>query len=194
MTLYCFVKDSAIQSQPSPLPESYGIYCNLALRSSDELLSIGFYPVVDTPPTYDPATQTINQSGMVISTSSVVVTYTAESLPLATVQQNKIAELRAAFNAASIASVTDANGVTWSGGQPSGTAIYLACQMAQQDGMANVTLWDVNNAAHTLTVAEGMTVAATIGAAYQAAFQRWQTQRDAVKSATTISAAAAIAW
>lgn len=113
---------------------------------------------------------------------------------LAQAQTVQIALIRSAFNSATLAPVTDPAGQIWSGGESSGSAIYLACQLAQQNGQANVTLWDSSNTAHTMTVAQGMAVAAAIGAEYQTLYQKWQNLRAQIMAATTVSAVQAIVW
>lgn len=114
--------------------------------------------------------------------------------PLAQAQTDQIALIRASFNAASLTPVPDNSGLIWSGGESSGSAIYLACQLAQQNGLANVTLWDSSNTAHTMTVAQGMAVAAAIGAEYQTLYQKWQTLRAQIMAATTVTEVQAITW
>jgi len=108
---------------------------------------------------------------------------------LADGKMKQIALIRSGFEASTLQSVTDANGISWSGGESSGSRIFLACQLAQQLGLPSVDLWDSANTKHTMTIANGMTVAATIGAAYQTDFHQWQTLRDQVLAITDTSAA-----
>ena len=65
------------------------------------------------------------------------------------------------------APVTDAAGVAWNGGFDSALKIKSAADMAEFAGLADITLYDLNNDPHTVTLPEAKVVAATIGAAYQ---------------------------
>ena len=194
MIQYFRIENGKIIDGPMPLPESFSIYSNLALRSAAELLLIGFYPLVDIQPTHDTATQFCTLTGYTLGSSSVATDYAVSDLPLSTVKSNQIGAIKIAFDSASIQPVTDANGTSWSGGQSSGNVIFLACQLAQQAGSANVTLWDSSNNSHTMTIAEGMTIAATIGATFQSLYQKWQTLRAEINASTTVASVLAITW
>ncbi len=140
-------------------------------------------------------TQTVpGPDGTSVTQTVEVPTLTAAPPTLGTAQTQQVEILRQAFVNASNAPVTDASGNVWDGGESSGSSIFLACQMATQAGVANVTLYDARNVGHTMTVAEGMTVAATIGTAYQTAYQQWQTLRAQVLAATTVAAVQAVIW
>ncbi len=127
-------------------------------------------------PNVESVTQTVN-----------VPTLTASPLSIDTAQTQQINLLRQNFVNESNAPVTDTNGNVWDGGESSGSMIYLACQMASLGGLSGITLYDHYNVAHPMTIAEGMTVAATIGAAYQTAYQKWQSSRAQVLADTTIA-------
>lgn len=90
--------------------------------------------------------------------------------------------------------VTDSNGIVWEGGEDSGNKIYLACQLAKQIGATNITLYDVNDDAHDMTIDEGMTVAALIGAAYQTALGTKKSLYSQIKNSTTVSDVQKLIW
>lgn len=136
---------------------------------------------------------------MVVGNPTAYVLQSKESVSraaptLADLQNTQRARIRSAFTAASSASVTDKNGVTWDGGESSGMKLFLAIQLSQQGGETTVTLYDVNRTPHVLTVAQGMTVAALIGAEYQKAFAQKQALYADIQQATTAQEVEAVAW
>lgn len=155
---------------------------------------VGVTPDGTYPPDCLPCTQEQYANPQAWQVVNGEIVAADNSVLIAMAKSSQTAKIRSSYESASTAPVTDTNKITWSGGQSSGTAIYLACQMAQQSGATDVTLWDASNTAHTMTIAEGLTVAATIGAAYQAAFQKWQTLRAQVEAATSVAEVEAITW
>lgn len=113
---------------------------------------------------------------------------------LAQVQASQLAIISAAFQAAAAASVTDSGGNVWNGGFESAQAIYGAAQLAQAGGATSVTIFDASNAGHQLTIAQATAVAAAVGAAYQAAFAKYQGLKVQIAAAGTVAAVQAIAW
>jgi hypothetical protein len=106
----------------------------------------------------------------------------------------KLATIAADFQAAANASVTDAGGAVWNGGFESAQAIYGAAQLAQAGGAASVTIFDAGNIGHPLTISQATAVAAVVGAAYQAAFAKYQGLKVKIAAATTAEAVQAIVW
>jgi hypothetical protein len=106
----------------------------------------------------------------------------------------QLATLAADFAAASVANVTDDNGVTWSGGMSSALSIYGAVQLAAVGSAASVTLFDAGNLPHAVTIEQGTAVAAAIGAAYQTVFAKYQGYKVAVAAATTVAEVQEITW
>ena len=92
------------------------------------------------------------------------------------------------------APVTDSSGNVWEGGMASGNSILLGCQLAQQQGATSITLYDAAKAPHSMTIAEGMAVAALIGAAYQAALGQKNTLYAQSAAATTVADVQAVVW
>lgn len=102
--------------------------------------------------------------------------------------------IKSAFLTASTANVTDANGIAWEGGMASGASIYLGCQLAQQQGAANVTLFDAAKAPHSMPIAEGTAVAVLIGLAYQTALERKNTLYANIGRAVSVAEVQAVVW
>ena len=117
--------------------------------------------------------------------------------PAAQLQQAKTAQralIKSSFIAASTANVTDSNGIVWEGGMQSGNSIFLGCQLAQQAGQSTITLYDANKAPHSMTIAEGMGVAALIGTAYQEALAKKNTLYANIDAADSVSEVQAVTW
>ena len=114
------------------------------------------------------------------------------TLQAAQLQQRTL--IKQSFTAASTANVTDSNGITWEGGMSSGSSIFLACQLAQQQGATSITLYDAAKTPHTMTIAEGMAIAALIGAAYQTALGKKNSLYAQIDAAMTVSEVQSIVW
>ena len=117
--------------------------------------------------------------------------------PAAQLQQAKTTQralIKSSFLAASTANVTDSRGIVWEGGMQSGNSIFLGCQLAQQAGQSTITLYDASKAPHSMTIAEGMGVAALIGAAYQGALAKKNTLYANIDAATSVSEVLSVAW
>jgi len=115
-------------------------------------------------------------------------------LTLEQAQAVQLAVIAADFQTAASASVADSNGNVWNGGESSALSIYGAVQLAQAGGAATVSLFDVSNAPHALTISQGTAVAAAIGAAYQADFAKYQGLKVKIAAATTATEVQAITW
>jgi len=113
---------------------------------------------------------------------------------LAQAQAAQRALIKSSFIAASTANVTDSNGIGWEGGIQSGNSIFLGCQLAQQEGQTTITLYDASKAPHSMTIAEGMGVAALIGGAYQRALATKNSLYAQVSGADTVAAVQAVVW
>lgn len=114
MNQYFLIENNQIIEGPIELPDSFGIFSNLALRTAEELQSIGFYPLVDTQPVYDAATQSCTRTGYMLGSSSVTADYTVSDLPLSTVKSNQISDVSAACREAIYSGFTsDALGGTF---------------------------------------------------------------------------------
>ena len=109
-------------------------------------------------------------------------------------QTRQRAIIKSSFTAAANANVTDASGIVWEGGTASGNSIFLACQLAQQMGTTSLTLYDAAKNAHSMTIAEGMSVAALIGQAYQVALGTKNSLYAQINAATTVSTVQSIIW
>ena len=79
---FCFVKDGVIIKGPRKLPKSFGsLISGLHYYSLPRLLVLGFFPVRDEPPDYDPITQSLSFN-LVIRATEVECVYTIQELPL----------------------------------------------------------------------------------------------------------------
>jgi len=117
--------------------------------------------------------------------------------PAAQLQQAKTTQralIKSSFIAASTANVTDSNGIVWEGGMQSGNSIFLGCQLAQQAGQSTITLYDASKAPHSMTIAEGMGVAALIGGEYQTALATKNGLYAQIDAAGTVAAVQAVVW
>lgn len=56
MSLYARVNGSVVDVPPMPLPESWGPVGGLNRMNDTELAAVGWYPVVENKPAFDPAT------------------------------------------------------------------------------------------------------------------------------------------
>jgi hypothetical protein len=139
------------------------------------------------------ATEYPNQ-GQIDDADARYLAFIKPSSTLAGAKSNQLTTLAEDFASASGASVTDNNGVIWSGGMSSAVSIYGAVQLASAGGATSVTLFDASNLPHVVTIAEGTAVAAIIGAAYQTVFAKYQGYKVAIAAATTIAAVQEIVW
>lgn len=96
-----------------------------------------------------------------------------DSVILEELKQVKSAEIRAAFEADAETPIEIA-GVLYHGGLDSSVKLDGAFRLAEKASLTSVTFTDINNIAHTLTLAEADSIILTIGQAYQAAFMRKQ--------------------
>lgn len=176
------------------LPTAWGNVSGLHLLNNTDLAALGWLPVADTPPAFDPSIQNLTRTGYSVGTTAVTAQWALTEKPLKDVQAAQINTIKSAFDQAAGLPVTDANGRTWSGGEHSGLSIFLACQSAMQKNLTDVTLWDSSNQPHPMTVADAMTVAAAIGDAYQPLFQKWQNLRAQVMAAKTNADVVKVVW
>ena len=109
-------------------------------------------------------------------------------------QTSQRALVKQSFTAAANANVTDSAGNVWEGGMASGNSIFLACQLAQHAGATCITLYDAAKNPHSMTIAEGMDVAALIGQAYQVALGTKNSLNAQLAAAQTVSGVQAITF
>lgn len=130
--------------------------------------------------------------GKTIEQTQYTLTAAPLSLQAAKLQQSSL--IRQAFDSAQNAPVTDSNGNVWNGGFDSALKINGAVQLAQIAGSTSITLYDINNVPHQMTIAQAQAVAMAVGAAYQAAFARKQSLLTQIAAAASVSAVQAITW
>jgi len=167
------------------------VYYALQFNSNGD--GIGVHTYIEEPTEYPPnelpCTEAQAQTPMLWQNVSGVLT---ESLSAAQTAQRAL--IKSSFLAASTANVTDSNGIVWEGGMQSGNSIFLACQLAQQAKQTTITLYDASKAPHSMTISEGMGVAALIGAAYQTALATKNSLYAQINAATTVAAVQAVVW
>ena len=127
-----------------------------------------------------------------------IVNGTIQEIPaaqlLAQAKTTQRALIKSSFLSASTANVTDSKGIVWEGGMQSGNSIFLGCQLAQQAGQTTITLYDASKAPHSMTIAEGMGVAALIGTAYQEALAKKNTLYANIDAAKSVSEVQSVTW
>jgi len=129
-----------------------------------------------------------------MSTTPPTVVSAPSAQLLAQAQAAQRALIKSSFITASTANVTDSNGIIWEGGMQSGNSIFLGCQLAQQAGQTTITLYDASKAPHSMTIAEGMGVAALIGTAYQEALAKKNTLYANIDAAKSVSEVQSVTW
>lgn len=102
-------------------------------------------------------------------------------------------EIRTAFEAVEDDPVT-VNAIEWNGGYDSALKLDGAKRMAELSGLSNVVFYDVNNVAHTLTIAEANPIITAVGSAYQTHFAHKQDLMIAIDNATTLEELDGIVW
>ncbi|TFH85274.1 hypothetical protein EQG41_18345 [Billgrantia azerbaijanica] len=75
--------------------------------------------------------------------------------------------LRREAEAAYRQSVTLPDGTIWNGGIDAAIKIDGAVRLAENAGLTEVTLYDIDNAEHVMTIADGKAVASAIASEYQ---------------------------
>jgi len=164
-----------------------------AIQFDSDGNGIGLHTYVEEPATYPanelPCTEVQAQTPTLWQNVNGVLT---QSLTATKAAQRAL--IKSSFIAASTANVTDSNGIVWEGGMQSGNSIFLACQLAQQAGQTTITLYDASKAPHSMTIAEGMWVAALIGTAYQEALAKKNTLYANIDAATSVSEVRSITW
>lgn len=88
----------------------------------------------------------------------------------------------------------DYDGKTWKPGHSSAAVIRDVAEMAEQLGLTEVTLTDIDNIEHVYSLANARLVGASIGVAYQQAFLARAAKRRAIADAETVAEALAVLW
>lgn len=88
----------------------------------------------------------------------------------------------------------DHDGKTWRPGHSSAAVIRDVAEMAEQLGLTEVTLTDIDNIEHVYTLANARLVGASIGVAYQQAFLARAAKRRAIADAETPAEALVVTW
>ena len=166
----------------------------LLLTASGGIVGAGSVPELPIPANCIACTQIEAETWPTLE----IVNGTIQAIPtaqlLAQAKTTQRALIKSSFITASTANVTDSNGNVWEGGMQSGNSIFLGCQLAQQAGQSTITLYDANKAPHNMTIAEGMGVAALIGAAYQEALAKKNTLYANIDAANSVSEVQSVTW
>ena len=141
-----------------------------------------------------PCTQTQAETWQTLEVVGGVIQAIPTATRLASVQTQQRALIKQSFTASENANVTDSAGNVWEGGMASGNSIFLACQLAQHAGATSITLYDAAKNPHSMTIAEGMDVAALIGQAYQVALGTKNSLYGEINAATTIATVQGVDW
>ncbi len=164
------------------------------LVMNDAIIGPGSTTEDQLPPNCIACTQTQAETWQTLEVVGGVI----QAIPAATLLQqarrNQKYQIKQPFLTAANANVTDSNGVTWEGGMASGNSIFLGCQLAQQSGATSITLYDAAKAPHSMTIAEGMAVAALIGTSYQKALGQKNALYGQIDAAQTVSAVQSIIY
>ncbi|MDX1464134.1 MAG: hypothetical protein R3215_00345 [Halomonas sp.] len=97
--------------------------------------------------------------------------------------EQKRGQVRQAARQAKEAPVTDSAGVTWAGGFDSALKIKAAADLAEFAGAATITLYDVDDVEHEVTLDQAKAIAALIGGTYQ---QKLGAQKAALRALKAI--------
>ena len=141
-----------------------------------------------------PCTQAQAETWQTLEVVGGVIQAIPTATRLASVQTQQRALIKQSFTASANANVTDSAGNVWEGGMASGNSIFLACQLAQHAGATSITLYDAAKNPHSMTIAEGMDVAALIGQAYQVALGTKNSLYGEINAATTIATVQGVDW
>ena len=141
-----------------------------------------------------PCTQTQADTWQTLEYVAGILQDIPAAAQLQAAQTSQRALVKQSFTAAANANVTDSAGNVWEGGMASGNSIFLACQLAQHAGATSITLYDAAKNPHSMTIAEGMGVAALIGQAYQVALGTKNSLNAQIAAAQTVSAVQAVTW
>lgn len=113
--------------------------------------------------------------------------------PLSEVKFEKLAEIRAAYDAATLEPV-DALGFVWDGGFDSAIKLDAAMRLSQAAGAPGVTFYDTSNVGHDLDFTNALIVCVTVAGAFQAALAKKQSLFVQVNAATSKTQVGAISW
>jgi len=166
----------------------------LLLTASGGIVGAGSVPELPIPANCIACTQAEAETWPTLEIVNGAIQAIPAAQLLAQAKTAQRALIKSGFIAASTANVTDSNGIVWEGGVQSGNSIFLGCQLAQQVGQTTITLYDASKAPHSMTIAEGMGVAALIGAAYQEALAKKNTLYANIDAATSVSEVQSITW
>jgi len=166
----------------------------LLLTASGGIVGAGSVPELPIPANCIACTQAEAETWQTLEIVNGAIQAIPAAQLLAQAQTAQRAIIKSSFIDASTANVTDSNGIVWESGMQSGNSIFLGCQLAQQAGQTTITLYDASKAPHSMTIAEGMGVAALIGGAYQQALATKNGQYAEIDAATSVAAVQAIVW
>jgi len=161
---------------------------------ADTIIGPGSTTEEQLPPGCIACTQTQTETWQTLEIVAGVIQAIPAAALLLSVQRAQKVLIKSGFLSAANANVTDSNGIIWEGGMASGNSIFLGCQLAQLNSATSITLYDAAKAPHSMTIAEGMAVAALIGTTYQTALGTKNALYGQIDAATTVSAVQAVVW
>lgn len=138
--------------------------------------------------------QTINeQDGLWSLVDGEIVKLPFPAKALSEVKSDKLNEIRAAYDAATLAPV-EALGFVWDGGFDSAIKLDAAMRLSQAAGAPSVTFYDTSNVGHDLSFDDAMVVCISVAVAFQAALGKKQALFAQVNAATSKTKTEAITW
>ena len=161
---------------------------------ADTIIGPGSTTEEQLPPGCIACTQAQTETWQTLEIVAGVIQAIPAAALLLSAQRAQKVLIKSGFLSAANANVTDSSGNIWEGGMASGNSIFLGCQLAQQNGATSITLYDAAKAPHSMTIAEGMAVAALIGTTYQTALGTKNALYGQINAATTVSAVQAIIY
>lgn len=119
--------------------------------------------------------------------------FTTPGPSLAQAQTTQLSLMDSSYNSANQTPIAY-NGTTFQADNGSTVLMSQTIQMMTSNNVASVTWWDINNVGQTLTLAQLVGLGAAIFARGQTLFAHKQTQKAAIRAATTVAQVQAIVW
>lgn len=138
--------------------------------------------------------QTINETdGVWKLVDGQIVKTSFPAKQLSEVKFEKLAEIRAAYDAATLEPV-DALGFVWDGGFDSAIKLDAAMRLSQAAGAPGVTFYDTSNVGHDLDFTSALTVCVAVAVAFQTSLAKKQTLFAQVNAATSKAKVGELSW
>ena len=93
MPNYCLVENGVVVEGPRTLPKNWKNISNLNVLSDARLKALGWLPVLEVKPDYDPRIQSRSGPALTVEADQVTAVWTVAERPLAEVQESLVANL-----------------------------------------------------------------------------------------------------